>query len=144
MNLNFLYEPLFNNSDATFWPHPVDFEWAHEDHAGLGLRSCDKPFQPCLTLVDAHAMSATLGLPSCSDALVNAAISGIAANLVSLVQVGEAEWLFYPRDHNHYALVRRYVPDFYRRRVMIDALDRLQDAGLIEHQPTRPSPRARY
>src|SRR5262249_34937092 len=125
MDLNFLYEPLINNSGTTYLPHPVDFEWAHEDRAGLGLRNCDKPFQPCLTLVDPQAMTVTLGLPSVSEALVDAAISGIVANLVSLVQVGEAEWLFYPRDHNHYALVRRYVPDFYRRRVMIDAVDRL-------------------
>ena len=29
-------------------------------------------------------------------------------------------------------------------RVMIEAVDRMQGAGLIEHQQTRPSPRARY
>jgi hypothetical protein len=58
--------------------------------------------------------------------------------------VGEAEWLFYARDNNHYSRVRRYVPDFYRPRVMIEAVNRLQSVGLIEHQQTRQSPRARY
>jgi hypothetical protein len=144
MDLNLLYEPLLNDVDTTCLPNPVDFEWARADLASPGLRRDDKPFQPCLTLVDPHAGTATLGLPSGSDALVNAAISALVANLVSLAQVGEAEWLFYARDNNHYALVHRYVPDFYRRRVMIEAVDRLQEAGLIEHQQTRPSPRARY
>jgi hypothetical protein len=144
MDLNCLYEPLINDGDTTYLPHPVDFEWAHEDRAGPGLRNCDKPFQPCLTLVDPQAMTATLGLPTSSHPLVNAAISALVANLVSLVQAGEAEWLFYSRDNDHFSLVRRYVPDFYRRRVMIDGVDCLQDAGLIEHRQTRPSPRARY
>ena len=89
-------------------------------------------------------MTATLGLPSGSDALVNAGISALVANLVTLVQLGEAAWVFYARDNNHYTLVRRYVPNFYRRRVMIEAVARLQSAGLVEHQKTRPSPRARY
>jgi hypothetical protein len=144
MDLNFIYEPLINDGGTTYLPHPAAFEWTHKHYAGPGLRNCDKPFQPCLTLVDPQAMTATLGLPSCSNALVNATIAAVVANLVSLVQVGESEWLFYARDNNHYALVRRYVPDFYRRRVMIDAVDLMQDAGLIEHQQTRPSPRARY
>jgi hypothetical protein len=144
MDLNFLYEPLINDGNTTHLPHPVDFEWAHEHYTGPGLRSCDKPFQPCLTLVDPHAMTATLGLPSSSDALVNGAISALVANMASLVQVGESEWLFYARDNNHYSRVRWYVPDFYRLRVMIKAVDQLQYAGLIEHQRTKPSPRARY
>ena len=63
MDLNFLYEPLINDGDTTYLPHPVDFEWAHEDDAGPGLRPYDKPFQPCLTLADPYAMTATLGLP---------------------------------------------------------------------------------
>jgi hypothetical protein len=45
-----------------------------------------------------HAMTATLGLPSDSDALVNAGISALVANLVSLVQLGEAAWVFYARQ----------------------------------------------
>jgi hypothetical protein len=144
MDLNFLYEPLIHDVNATYLPHSVEFEWVHEDPARPGLRRDDKPFQPCLTLAYLHAMTAILGLPSGSDALVNAAISALVANLVSLVQVGEAEWLFYARDRAHYSLVRRYVPDFYRRRVMIEAVACLQSEGLIDHQQTRPSPRARY
>ena len=145
MDADLLYEPLFSEVDAPRVFHPVDFEWAREDLAGPGLRRDDKPFQPCLTLSDPHAMPATLGLPLlCSDALINAAISALVANLVSLVQLGEAGWLFDARDNCHFSVVRRYVPDFYRRTVMIDAVARLQDAGLIEHQKTRPSPRARF
>jgi len=144
MDLNFVYEPLITDVDATCSCRPLDLDLACEDLTGPGLRGDDKPFQPCLTLVDPHAMMATLDLPPCSDALVNAAIPALVANLVSLVQLGEAVWLFYARDNNHYARVRRYVPDFYRRRVMIEAVDRLQSAGLIEHQQTKPSPLARY
>jgi hypothetical protein len=143
MNLNLLYEPLLNDVDATK-PNPVDFEWAREYPASPGLRRDDKPFQPCLTLVDPQGMAGVIDLPLCPDALVNTAIYALVANLSSLVQVGEAEWLFYARDTTHYSKVRRYVPDFYRLRVMIEAVDRLQSAGLIEHQQTRPSPHARY
>ena len=60
------------------------------------------------------------------------------------MQLGEAAWVFYARDNCYYSLVRRYVPGFYRRRVMIEAVACLQSAGLIEHQRTTPSPRARY
>jgi hypothetical protein len=139
-----VYEPLIDDVDATYRHHPVDFERAHEDPIGPGLRRDDKPFQPCLTLVDSHAMTAILGLPSTSDALVSAAISALVANIASLVQMGDAQWLFYARDNNHYSRVRWYVPDFYRLRVVIEAVGRLQSAGLIEHQRTKPSPRARY
>jgi hypothetical protein len=139
MDLNRLYEPLLNDVDATK-PSPG----VRADIAGPGLRRDDKPFQPCLTLVDPQGMAGAIDSPLCSDALVNAAISALVANLISLVQLGEAEWLFYARDTTHYSKVRRYVPDFYRLRVMIEAVDRLQSAGLIEHQQTRPSPSARY
>src|SRR5262245_30858667 len=144
MDFNFVYEPLINEVDEACSCHPVDLDWAREGLTGPGLRRDDKPFQPCLTLVDPHAMMATLDLPQCSDATVNAAISALVANLVSILQLGEAQWLFYARDNNHYSRVRRYVPEFYRPRVMFEAVDRLQSAGLIEHQKTRPSPRARY
>ena len=94
MDLNFLYEPLIHDVNATYLPHSVEFEWVHEEPARPGLRRDDKPFQPCLTLAYPHAMTAIPGLPSGSDALVNAAISALVANLVLLVQVGEADWLF--------------------------------------------------
>jgi hypothetical protein len=125
MNLNLLYEPLLNDGDTTCLPNPVDFEWARANRASPGLRRDDKPFQPCLTLVDPQGMAGALDLPFCSNALVNAAISALVANLVSLVQAAEAEWLFYARDNNHYSKVRQYVPDFYRPRVTIEAVDRL-------------------
>jgi hypothetical protein len=109
VNLNHLYEPLLNDVDSAK-PNLADFEWARADLASPGLRRDDKPFQPCLVLVDPQGMAQALALPLCSDALVNAAISALVANLVSLVQVDEAEWLFYGRDNNHYSRVRRYVP----------------------------------
>jgi hypothetical protein len=64
--------------------------------------------------------------------------------LIWLVQMAEGAWIFYSRDNDHYAETGRYVPKFYRRKVMVDAVDRLEDAGLIVHQQTRPCPRALY
>jgi hypothetical protein len=66
------------------------------------------------------------------------------ARRLDLARADRREAAFLARDNNHYSPVRRYVPDFYRPHVMIEAVDRLQHAGLIEHQLTRPSPRARY
>ena len=144
MDLNFLYEPLINDGDTTYLPHPVDFEWAPRRHRRAGA----SPLRQAVSTLPDVGRSACDGSDPRSPLglrrLVNAAISALVANLVSLVQVGEAAWLFYARDNNHYSLVRQYVPNFYRRRVMIEAVDRLQSAGLIEHQQTRPSPRARY
>src|SRR5262245_28968358 len=144
MDFNFVYEPFINEVDDASSCHPVDLDWAREGLTCPGLRRGDKPFQPCLTLVDPHSMMATLDLAQCSDAMINAAISALVANLVPIVQLGEAAWLFYARDNNHYSRVRRYVPEFYRPRIMIEAVACLQSAGLIEHQQTMPSPRARY
>jgi hypothetical protein len=89
-------------------------------------------------------MTAALRLPSSATPDINAAICAIAANLVCLEQIGHERWLFYSRDNNHFAQVRRYVPSFYRRPTMIAAVDQLERAGLIVHQQTKPSPRAAY
>ena len=109
-----------------------------------GLRCEDKPFQASLSLVDPAAMTAALRLPLSATPDINAAICAIAANLVCLEQIGHERWLFYSRDNNHFAQMRRYVPSFYRRPTMIAAVDQLERAGLIVHQQTRPSPRAAY
>lgn len=53
-------------------------------------------------------------------------------------------YIFYPRDHNHFARTRRYNPRYYSARNMKWAVDTLEETGLIEHQRTRPSPDAMY
>jgi hypothetical protein len=117
---------------------------AHEILAGKGLRCEDKPFKPCLTLRDPDATLTGLGHPACADPAVTAAMHAFVANLIWLVQMAEGAWIFYSRDNDHYAQMVRYVPDFYRRKVMVGAVVLLEGAGLIVHQQTRPCPRARY
>ena len=52
--------------------------------------------------------------------------------------------VFYSRDKNHYAgLSARYVPAFYTYAKMMSGVARLEDAGLIEHIKTTPSPSSR-
>src|SRR2546422_10976579 len=101
MDFDLAYEPQLDDLDAPYSPYPIDLDWAREYLAEKGLRRHDKPFQPCLTLADPPGMAAALGLPVCSDARVNAAIRAIAANLIALEQIGEAQWLVYSRDTTH-------------------------------------------
>jgi hypothetical protein len=128
-----------------------DILFSADPHEGVdnviarnGLRCEDKPLQACLNLADPAAMTAALRLPLSTTPAVNAAICAIAANLVCLEQIGNAQWLFYSRDNNHFAQMRHYVPSFYRRPTMIAAVDQLERGGLIIHQQTKPSPRAAY
>src|SRR2546423_11203309 len=92
MDFDLASEPQLDDLDAPYSPYPIDLDWAREDLAGKGLRRDDKPFQPCLTLSDPPGMAGALGLPVCSDVLVSAAICALAANLISLEQIGEAQW----------------------------------------------------
>jgi hypothetical protein len=76
---------------------------------------------------------------------VNEALSALLASLAAIDHAdGTVRWLFYSRDSHHYAAARRYVPDYYRRKIVIAAVDRLEAAGLVDHQQTRPSPSALY
>jgi hypothetical protein len=49
---------------------------------------------------------------------VRAAIHAVVANLIWLVQMAEADWIFYSRDIAHYVGLVRYIPRFYRRKEM--------------------------
>ena len=109
MDLDFASEPQLDELDAPYCPYPIDLDWAREDLAEKGLRRDDQPVQPCQTLADPPGMTVVLGLPVCANALVNAGIWAIAANLISLEQIGEAQWTFYSRDNTHYSRVRWYV-----------------------------------
>ena len=60
-----------------------------------------------------------------------------------LANVLYAPVVFYSRDHNHYAELsraRRYFPGFYTYAKMMSAVEALEDAGLIDHDKTAPSP----
>jgi hypothetical protein len=41
----------------------------------------------------------------------------------------EADWIFYSRDTAHYVGMSRYVPKFFRRETMIQAVDLMQGAA---------------
>jgi hypothetical protein len=136
----------FENSPdfgAAVWDEPeVVTNLPAATHVERGLRQEDTPLQPGLALAKPIAIN-LLGLPvDCKPALV-AAISCICANFCEL-PVRQATWVFYSRDNNHYANLARYVPDFYRRPIMIEAVKILAAAGLVVHQRTRPSPNAAY
>ena len=104
----------------------------------------DTPFRPCLFLQDATGMSAQLALRPHPDRRVNEARSAMLAALAALEQTDGAKWLFYSRDNNHYVAARRYAPQYYRRWVLIEAIESLEAVGLVEHQRTKPSPTACY
>lgn len=127
--------------EETFF-HPIDSSAPAADEKDTRVnRDEDRPFQPCLILTESVSCRA-LHLPA-GRSDVEAAIRGLVANLIELVRTGEGPWLFYSRDNNHYSGMRRYVPKFFRRNVVVDAVDRLLDAGLIIEERTRPSPSAR-
>jgi hypothetical protein len=142
------YEPQLDDIGVAYRLDPTEGQCGYEEPAERdgckGLSRQDKPFQPWLTLSDPAGMAAGLGLPLCANALVDDAICALVAGLIALEQMGHAEWLFYSRDDHHYVGLGRNVPRFYRRKVVIEAVDRLADAGLVEHCKTNPSPRARY
>ncbi len=125
-------------------PHPTGFDWLGPEPDSWASRAEDTPFDPSMTLADAAATAAVLGLPLTNKPVVNAAMNTIVAGLISLAAAGGAEWLHYSRCDHHYCGLKRYAPPFHRRKVVIEAVERLQAAGLIEHQQTKPSPNARY
>lgn len=139
-SMDLLIEELSRNKSTD----PTDAEWAAEESARWHPRTHDRPFDPSLTLAAATSIIAALGIHADRKQAANAAMHAIIAGLISLERSGEANWLFYSRDDQHYCGLRRYVPQFYRRKTMIRAVDRLQAAGLIEHEQTKPSPSARY
>jgi hypothetical protein len=103
-----------------------------------GLRSEDRPFQPSLVLRDPEAAEAAVGLDMPVTEAIHQARRALLANLVVATHEGP-EWIFYSRDNDHYAGLRRYVPPFYRRRYVVDAVQTLEDTKLIEHERTKPS-----
>jgi hypothetical protein len=147
-DLYFAYEPQLDHIDIAYRLDPTGVDCGDEEPAERngckGLSREDKPFQPWLTLSDPAGMAAGLGVPLCAKSLVHDAICALVAGLIALEQMGHEEWLFYSRDDHHYVGLGRNVPRFYRRNVVIEAVTRLADAGLVEHCKTNPSPHARY
>jgi hypothetical protein len=111
--------------------------------AAFNSRSEDKPFDPHRRLRDPEATLALLGLSRC-DGLQGDTEAALVANLIWLVHMTDAKWLFYGRDHNHYVGGRRYYPRFYRRRRMVAAVESFAARGLVVEERTRPSLGARY
>lgn len=110
--------------------------------SGRGLLSNEVPFRPDVNLRQPESLEERLGLKPAREG-VGAARIALIANLIYANARSADTWIFYSRDRNHYAeLVRRYSPSYYTFANMMVAVGRLEEAGLIEHEKTAPSPNA--
>jgi hypothetical protein len=107
-------------------------------------RAEDKPFDRSIALRDGAALLADLALPCPPDPKIAAAVQTWLANLIWRAQMGDASWVFYSRDKDHYTGLSRYAAKFYRRPIMIAAVDWLVAHGLVVHHKTKPSPSALF
>jgi hypothetical protein len=114
------------------------------DWAEQVQRAEDKPFRPCLDLSSTARTRFGPVLPRCANPSVDAAAQALVANMIEIIRRGDGTWCFYSRDNDHYAGLSRYVPRFYRRKVMVAAVELLEEAGLIFHDKTKPSPLAAH
>jgi hypothetical protein len=135
--LDALYEPEETVAESPAGTNAID-------RAEQVQRTEDKPFRPCLDLSSTTRVRLAPVLPRCADAHLDAAVRALAANIIEIIRVGSGTWCFYSRDNDHYAGLKRYVPRYYRRRVMVEAVGLLEEAGLIFHDKTEPSPMARH
>jgi hypothetical protein len=127
--------------DAT--PDPTFDPW--HDHDERGRLPEEVPFRFDLRVNHPQALQGRLGLPPVSQK-VSAALNVLVANLW-YARLRGAHWVFYSRDRVHYATMRQAVdrcPTFYTRTNVINAVDVLEAAGLIEHWKTAPSPYAEF
>jgi hypothetical protein len=129
-------------------PDEIAFIWADEPDPWWirnrpGLCNTELPFRTDVSLSCEAALEERVKLTK--NALLRDAQLALIANVVCAHFRRPGTWVFYSRDHNHYAeRVRRYVPPYYSYRRMVDAVASLESRGLIEHRKTRPSPSAEY
>jgi hypothetical protein len=144
MALDLHERPLLENVGIFTWADSAGSAPPVHRFARMAGRREDTPFRPCLRLRDTSEIAAALALAPHPDSCVNEAVFAVLAALIILEQTGDATWLFYSRDNNHYSDARRYVPPYYRRKPLIAAIEYLASFGLIEHEQTRPSPSAGF
>ena len=129
-------------------PSSIDdiFLFPHEHPSGpiapthRGLLANEMPLKPNVCL----GGNLPRGLSfSSEDRQVYSALSCLLANVMLASWQPATQWVFYSRDHNHYAAVRTLAPAWYTRRAIIMAVDVLLAAGLVEARRTAPSPSAR-
>ena len=110
--------------------------------SGRGLLSNEVPFRPDLNLRQPESIEKRLALKLARKG-VRAALCALIANLIYAYARAANTRVFYSRNRNHYAeLVRRYSPSYYTFANMMAAVASLEEAGLIEHEKTAPSPNA--
>src|SRR5262245_22386675 len=105
-----------------------------------GARAEDHPYRPRLQLEDPHAVEKVLRLDHAGPLLTLEARRALLANLLTLPALG---WLFYSRDTNCYVGKLRYAPRHFRRAHVVEAVDQLVMACVVEHERTAPSRFAR-
>lgn len=107
-------------------------------------RNADVPIAPQLAL-PTEDLIATLGLERLATKPQEAAaLSLLIANFMRPEILQDRGWIFYSRDTNHYSqpFVRFYYLDHYTRTYILRMIERLDKAGLIEHQITPSNPYA--
>lgn len=111
-----------------------------------GLLAYEVPLRSELSLSPASVIEEALGLNPTSKKQRCAAV-GLLANALYGYSRSPDTFIFYSRDRNHYAKTRkrlRYFPTWYSRGNVLAAIEALEDAGLIEHRRTKPSPTAKH
>ena len=111
-----------------------------------GLLATDVPLRTDLGLQQPEILEDGLGLRQLKRG-VNAARRVIIANVLYAYYRGSGTWVFYSRDTNHYAAMARagrYLPSHYSYADMMQAVENLEQTGLIDHDRTLPSPSAQY
>ena len=115
----------------------------HEPHKGRLLN--EVPFRTELT-VGEWPLAERLALTPARRGVADAR-SALIANVMYADARSAETWVFYSRDRNHYAeraRARRYTCRWYTYANMMPAVESLEEAGLLYHQKTAPSPRPMY
>lgn len=108
-----------------------------------GLHSNEVPFRSDLRFRRPRFVEKLLALKPLREEIREARCA-LIANIIYAHARSHDTWVFYSRDRNHYAeQARRYSPPYYTFANMMPAVGSIEEAGLIDHERTSPSPSAR-
>lgn len=108
-------------------------------------RRNDKAFNPNIALKENSEidMGVQLGLRLAPNQRKLLARNSVLLNVIASTWTGTG-WVYYSRDHDHYAKVNIYFPKFYSARNIKWVVDNLENSQLIKHEKTRPSKDAEF
>lgn len=116
---------------------------AHAAQKRRGLRADQVPFRLALRLPDEPIRDILRDL-ECRELaqLASRQLETIGAVLANLAMAPSGFAIFYSRDHNFYAALKRYLPKHCSYRRVTATIEILTEHGLLHHRRTRPSPNA--